>query len=597
MIQLIKPKTFNFNELVKNSYTTLSLNCQSKLIKILNKEFSHEEQQWYIANLYVYMNYHPTNDYPINLEHIFKMIGFANKGNAMKTIKSNFVKDEDYKIVIFRTEKNLDVKDLGGRRSEDVMLNIDTFKNLCMIAKTEKGKEIRKYYVKLENIYNQIIKEEIEEKQKELEEKDKQLEYTKNELQKMSICKIKKWYNVEPGDTVYAFKNDGQPYIKIGKAENLKKREESYTVGNRTSDIFYYRKCYNCKLTEKVINHILDKYRLQQNREWFDISDELAIYTIDIVCDFLDSYIHCSEELINLKIKERLSICLDRANEIKKRNDEITSKVTEDNIDRIPNLLDHNEKDKNNKQKKNIWITKDQDNSIKTHLDKFVEDFCEIGDDKKCLSLDILGAYRIWNKKTDPYTKQNLMTYMKKNYLLKQEYSYEHRTKFNYYMGIQPKEFIIKRENNNTLPYYEEFILSECKFAYTHRTTKTILFNEFKKWVSNKYPEYIFSKNEQTNMESYLNRTFLNCKKIHINGGTNGYYGLQLKSDPTEKLGIALSRRKKVYKVDIISGNIIETYNTLYEASNKLNIDEPKMSYLILNNISVNNEFVYKYNE
>jgi hypothetical protein len=31
-----------------------------------------------------------------------------------------------------------------------------------MIAKTDKGKAIRKYYVKLENIHNKIIKEEIE---------------------------------------------------------------------------------------------------------------------------------------------------------------------------------------------------------------------------------------------------------------------------------------------------------------------------------------------------------------------------------------------------------------------------------------------------
>jgi len=32
------------------------------------------------------------------------------------------------------------------------MLNIDTFKNLCMLAKTKRGKEIRKYYVKMEEI-------------------------------------------------------------------------------------------------------------------------------------------------------------------------------------------------------------------------------------------------------------------------------------------------------------------------------------------------------------------------------------------------------------------------------------------------------------
>ena len=41
-----------------------------------------------------------------------------------------------------------------------------------MLVKTEKSKEIRKYYVKLENIYNKIIKEELEEKKQLLEEKD-----------------------------------------------------------------------------------------------------------------------------------------------------------------------------------------------------------------------------------------------------------------------------------------------------------------------------------------------------------------------------------------------------------------------------------------
>jgi hypothetical protein len=55
--------------------------------------------------------------YPINLENVFKMIGFANKGNAKRTLENNFTKDEDYKIIsiknnlekqLLRTEK------LGG---------------------------------------------------------------------------------------------------------------------------------------------------------------------------------------------------------------------------------------------------------------------------------------------------------------------------------------------------------------------------------------------------------------------------------------------------------------------------------------------------
>jgi hypothetical protein len=147
MNQIIAPKSINFNELVKNSNTTLSLNLETKMINILNTEFTEEEQQWYIANLYIYMNYHPTNDYPINLENVFKMIGFANKGNAMKTIKSNFILDEDYKTLLFPMEKQKHTDETiifpmeknklvetRGRKNEYVMLNIDTFKNLCMLA-------------------------------------------------------------------------------------------------------------------------------------------------------------------------------------------------------------------------------------------------------------------------------------------------------------------------------------------------------------------------------------------------------------------------------------------------------------------------------
>jgi hypothetical protein len=115
------------------------------MITLLNEEFTESQQQWYITNLYVYMNYHPTNDYPINLENVFHMIGFANKGNAMKIIKSNFTLDEDYKLLIIPREK----KQNACRNEHEIMLNVDTFKNLCMLAKTAKGKEIRKYYVKL----------------------------------------------------------------------------------------------------------------------------------------------------------------------------------------------------------------------------------------------------------------------------------------------------------------------------------------------------------------------------------------------------------------------------------------------------------------
>jgi phage anti-repressor protein len=81
----------------------------------------------------LYINYHPTNDYLINLENIYKMLGFANKGNAKRTLENNFTENEDYKITVLPREN-------GKNSIEDIMINTNTFKNLCMLAKTDKGK-------------------------------------------------------------------------------------------------------------------------------------------------------------------------------------------------------------------------------------------------------------------------------------------------------------------------------------------------------------------------------------------------------------------------------------------------------------------------
>ena len=110
MNNFIKADSIDFNQLVKTSNTNvLSETFQNKMITILGQEFTDDEKRWYIANLYVYMHYHPTNDFPINLEHVYKMIGFANKGNAKRTLENNFTKDEDYKIISIKntTEKQL----------------------------------------------------------------------------------------------------------------------------------------------------------------------------------------------------------------------------------------------------------------------------------------------------------------------------------------------------------------------------------------------------------------------------------------------------------------------------------------------------------
>lgn len=83
------------------------------------------------------------------------------KGLEIKTrfslwVKQNFKVFEDgqdFTSVVTTTE----VQNNGGtqrRELQDYLLTIDTAKELCMMSKTEKGKEVRKYFIQVERKWN-----------------------------------------------------------------------------------------------------------------------------------------------------------------------------------------------------------------------------------------------------------------------------------------------------------------------------------------------------------------------------------------------------------------------------------------------------------
>jgi phage anti-repressor protein len=477
------------------------------------------------------------------------MIGFANKGNAMKTIKSNFTLDEDYRILLFRTEKQVH----GGHNKDDIMLNVDTFKNLCMIAKTEKGKEIRKYYVKLENIYNKIIKEEIEEQKilqenttKLLEEKQVELERTKKQLETKTKLKVKKWYDTEPGDTVYAVKNNNS--IKIGKTQKVKNRETHYV-----NDMFYIRKCYNCDLAEKVIHHILDKHRIENNKEYFDISDDLAIYTIDIVCDFLDKFINYSEELPQSNIKENFKISLEL---IKNISNEVKEPI------------------QTNIVKQNIIINiKDVQYNNPNEFDKFITEYCELGEDYFTSPYDLLGAFRMWCRGAlcTSDIRHKFSVYMKEKFVFKDKFIADYGSRFQIYVGIRPKKLEFNPDDNNNIKKYEEFFVEKCHVGYTFRIKYSNFLDTYKQWLKDIYPGYELKKDEIIELKAYFNRKFLITTLPGVK--SIGLWGFQLKTDESPKYGLQTRKRKEVLKIDFKSNEILETYDSLIDASEKLQIN------------------------
>lgn len=300
MDQMIKPESVDFQALILQN-NNISDYCQSKMINELNKTFTEEESKWYIANLYVYMNYHPTNDFPINLETLVKIAGFAHKKNAKRTLENNFTKGEDYQIVLLSKEQNLNinsknnaaacssVKNLGGRPEETIMLNIDTFKNMCMLVKTEKAKEIRKYYVKLENIYNKIVKEEIENTKNLLEEQQKKIEILESKPETEGFFR-------ESG-YIYIIKETSKfGRYKIGKSKSPTERISGLNVSSSETSLLIDSQFETIDMdsAEKTIHLMLKPYRIKKRAEWFFFKDEIeldnAVNTIIKCLEFIKQY-------------------------------------------------------------------------------------------------------------------------------------------------------------------------------------------------------------------------------------------------------------------------------------------------------------------
>lgn len=306
--------------LIKTS--NIDIYDKNELINKLKNHFSDDEQRLYVSNLFLYLNYHQLDDFIVNLDNVWKFIGFSNKANAKRLLKHNFKEDIDYKISLIRTDEQLSSKNLGGAglnketpvirtddgkfKSETIMLNINTFKKLCLKANTENADKIHDYYIKLEMVYNELMKEQLEQKEKQIEEQKKTIELLENRPDTEGFS-VKRGY-------VYLIKDTSSiGSYKIGLAENPDGRLTSLNVAssNKSLKMLTMFKSNNMKYAEKLIHILLEPFRIKKRAEWFFFSNELELnYAINVIktgieivdkCSFIDyiSFKNYAENLQN----------------------------------------------------------------------------------------------------------------------------------------------------------------------------------------------------------------------------------------------------------------------------------------------------------
>jgi phage anti-repressor protein len=88
--------------------------------------------------------------YPVDFDDAWQWLGYSRKEKAKLKLMKNFEQGLDFGI-FHQTVQNSAGQGIGvGRPAEKIRLTVDCFKSLGMMAGTEKGREIRRYFLECE---------------------------------------------------------------------------------------------------------------------------------------------------------------------------------------------------------------------------------------------------------------------------------------------------------------------------------------------------------------------------------------------------------------------------------------------------------------
>jgi hypothetical protein len=305
------------NLIESNPITKFAGNYQSKLIEKVKNSFTAYEQQIFLASFYCYLKYDKTKDFVIDLDNVWQWLGFNQKVKAKVLLENHFLLNKDYKKLLSHEGKQT-TNTKGGHNKEIFMLNVKTFKLFCIKAGTKKADEIHEYFIKLEEILQEILLEESSELKLQLE----QLENTKNKELEEKLLKQKiierekillKEY-AQSGSLVYIIKvksyENGQYVVKIG--HSTKGIHNRYTEHKSKYEECLLLNCFSVDKSKDLESFLHNHESIRLNRvnnlpghenenELFLVGNNL---TYQMILKLIDSSIKNYNYSVNELLKE-----------------------------------------------------------------------------------------------------------------------------------------------------------------------------------------------------------------------------------------------------------------------------------------------------
>lgn len=310
--------SFDIVELIeKNPVTRLSKNYQNCFINKIKENFNEEEQRLFVANFYCYLNF-KDNEFVIELDKVWKWVGFSRIDHAKRVLEKNFTVNEDYKIALPKLGER---KNEGGYNKETILMTVDTFKRFCLKANTTKADNIQKYYIKMEKLVTETFQEEMNEirlqlQQKETQLKNKEIEHIndkKLDKHKFLLDKFSYKRCIYLGEIHF----DNKIFIKLGSTENIVERSKTHIKTYSNFTLLNVFECNDFRNTEIDIlsdtNILQNLYRKEINGH---ISKECVLlsnkFNYQQVIEIVKRYIDKIKFFTNEQLIEKQKLDLEK---------------------------------------------------------------------------------------------------------------------------------------------------------------------------------------------------------------------------------------------------------------------------------------------
>jgi phage anti-repressor protein len=232
----------------------------SDTLEIFKETFSTEKQQQFLVHFQMYLVHGDDNSkHVVDLDLVYEWMGFTRKNNAKRMLTKSFDVDTDYSVNVLLLPKEQQTR--GGHNKEMVLMSVPTFKSLCMMSNTERGKQTRTYYLSMERVFFKHTQQKLAKQAELLDQMKSRL--MANEL--VGQQKLIEAYHQKP--CVYVIRvsdkiNDSF-VVKIGETDDIQTRIRTHRCD---FDVCVLLDAIGCPEAHKLEQYILKRPDIMARR-------------------------------------------------------------------------------------------------------------------------------------------------------------------------------------------------------------------------------------------------------------------------------------------------------------------------------------------